>query len=115
MDFRMASRGHLGDLERSAQRIVSSLRDWDILIDSDQSFAYKARYRELESNSLELESWLLQCAFIGKRVDQIPYEDLIRLPELFPFKIKIGLDYIRKNSPFSVYLAGGGIKMVELK
>jgi hypothetical protein len=57
-----------------------------------------------------LEAWLLQCAFIGKNVEQIPYDDLIRLPELFPFNIKIGLDYLRRNTPFSVYRAGGGDK-----
>lgn len=110
----ISERGHLGSLERSAQRIISSLRDWDVLTDSDQSFAYQARYRELETDNLELETWLLQCAFIGKNVEQIPFEDLIRLPELFPFKIKVGLDYLRKNTPFSVYRAGGGINMVEL-
>jgi len=70
----ISERGHLGSLERSAQRIVSSLRDWELLVDSDQSFVYKARYRELETESLELEAWLLQCAFIGKNVEQIPYE-----------------------------------------
>lgn len=111
----ISERGHLGSLERSAQRIVSSLRDWELLVDSGKSFAYKARYRELETDSLELESWLLQCAFIGKNVDQIPYEDIIRLPELFPFNMKIGTDYLRKNSPFSVYRAGGGINMLEYK
>ena len=110
----ISKRGHLGDLERSARRVVSSLRDWDVLTDSDQSFEYQARYRELETESLELEKWLLQCAFIGKNVEQIPFEDLVRLPELFPFKLKVGLDYLRKNTPFSVYRAGGGINMVEL-
>jgi hypothetical protein len=110
----ISKRGHLGDLERSARRVVSSLRDWDVLTDSDESFAYRARYRELETDCLELEMWLLQCAFIGKNVEQIPYEDLIRLPELFPFNLKIGLDYLRKNTAFSVYRAGGGISMVEL-
>ncbi len=111
----ISERGHLGSLERSAQRIVSSLRDWELLTGSDHSFAYKARCRELETDSKELEVWLLQCAFIGKNVEQIPFGDLIRLPELFPFNIKVSLDYLRKYSPFSVYLAGGGIKMVELK
>ena len=110
----ISERGHLGSLERSAQRIVSSLREWDILTDSDQSFAYQARFRELETDNQELEAWLLKCAFIGKNVEQIPYEDLIRLPELFPFHIKIGSDYLRKNTPFSVYRAGGGINMIEL-
>jgi len=110
----ISERGHLGSLERSVQRIVSSLRDWGLIIDSDQPFAYKARYRDLETDNLELQAWLLQCAFIGKNVEQIPYEDLIRLPELFPFKINVGLDYLRKKSPFSVYRGGGGVNMIEL-
>jgi len=110
----ISERGHLGSLERSAQRIVSSLREWDLLIDTDKSYSYKARYHELETENLELQIWMLQCAFIGKNVQQIPYEDLVRLPELFPFNITIGLDYIRKNTSFSVYRAGGGINMIEL-
>lgn len=110
----VSERGHLGSLERSAQRIVSSLRDWDVLFESDQSFTYRSRYRELETESQELQAWLLQCAFIGKHVEQIPFEDLIRLPELFPFNITVGLDYIRKFTPFSVYRAGGGINIIEL-
>jgi len=111
----ISERGHLGSLERSAQRIMSSLRDWDLLAESDKSFAYKARYRELQTDSLELQAWLLQCAFIAKNVEQIPYEDIIRLPELFPFNITVSLDYLRKNAPFSVYRSGGGINMIELK
>jgi hypothetical protein len=111
----ISERGHLGSLERSVQRIVSSLREWDLLIDTNKSYFYKSRYHELETANLELQVWLLQCAFIGKNVEQIPYEDLIRLPELFPFNIKVGLDFIRKNSPFSVYRAGGGVNLVELK
>lgn len=93
---------------------MSSLLDWDVLAESDQSFAYKARYREPEPESQELQVWLLQCAFFGKNIEQIPFKDLIRLPELFPFNIKVGLDFIRKNSPFSVYRASGGVNMVEL-
>jgi hypothetical protein len=110
----ISERGHLGSMERVPRYILSTLRDWDLLTDSDQNYAYRARYRELETDSLELETWLLQCAFIGKNVEQIPFEDLIRLPELVPFKIKVGLDYLRKNTPFSIYRAGGGISMVEL-
>lgn len=110
----VSSRGYLGSLERVPQYILSTLRDWDILNNTDQTYSYKAVYRELETDSLELQAWLLQCAFIGKDVEQIPFEDLIRLPELFPFNITVGLDYIRKFTPFSVYRAGGGINMIEL-
>ena len=101
-------------MERVPRYIITTLRDWDLLIDSDQSYAYRARNREMETNSLELETWLLHCAFIGKNVEQIPFEDLIRLPELFPFKIKVGLYDLRKHPPFSTYRAGGGIHMIEL-
>ena len=111
----ISKRGNLGDLERSAQRIVSSLRDWDLLVDTEQSYVYRARYRELITDNPELEVWLLQCAFIRKEIEQIPYDDLIRLPELFPFNIKVGLDFLRNNSQFSVYRAGGGIPIVTLE
>jgi hypothetical protein len=110
----VSNRGYLGSMERVPQYILSTLRDWEILIDSDQTFTYKARYRELETDSPDLQAWLLQCAFIGKGVKQIPYQDLIRLPEMFPFNININLDYLRKRTPFSIYRSGGGINIIEL-
>jgi len=110
----IATRGHLGSMDRVPQYILSTLKDWGLLVETNQAYKYRAIFRELETDSLELQSWLLQCAFIGKNVEQIPYEDLIRLPELFPFNFNVGLDFLRKNTPFSVYRGGGGINMIEL-
>ena len=110
----ISKRGHLGSLERSARRIISSLRDWNVLVDADIQHTYSAKYRELQTNNDDLQVWLLKCALLAKGVDQLPFEDLIRLPELFPFKFTATADQVRKHHWFNVYRQGAGLIMVEL-
>ena len=110
----IAQRGNLGSLERSVERIVSSLRDWEVLIDSDTKYAYIAKYREYDSSNIDLQSWMLKCALTAKGVEQLPYEDLIRLPELFPFVINVSVDALRKHQWFNVYRQGAGLIMVGI-
>lgn len=110
----ISQRGHLGSLERSAERIISSLRDWGVLVDADIQHAYSAKYRILQTDNDDLQVWLLKCALLAKGVDQLPFEDFIRLPELFPFNFTVAVDQLRKNSWFNVYRQGSSIIMIEI-
>ena len=111
----ISQRGHLGSLERSVERITSSLRDWGLLIDSEKRNAYLAQYRLIETDNLELQAWLLSCSLKANQAHQIPYEDLLRLPELFPFKFTLNIDFLRSHPGFDVYRQGAGLNMVEIK
>ena len=111
---RLASeRGHLGSLDRPAERVVASLRDWGVLGESDRRYAYAPRRQALSASSVDLEAWLLACALYAHPAEELPFADLLRLPEMFPFRFTLALDHLRKHSWFVVQRQGGGWDMVR--
>jgi hypothetical protein len=60
-----------------------------------------------------LEAWLLACAVWAHPAAEVPFADLVRLPELFPFRFAIGVDGVRRSSLFEVQRQGAGWNMVR--
>jgi hypothetical protein len=105
--------GHLGGLDRSVERVIASLTNWGILAYTDQKRNYRIQLRRF-SSSETLQSWLLTCALFSHPSEGIPFDDLIHLPELFPFKLTIGVDNLRRDSRFDVQRQGGGLEIVNI-
>ena len=106
--------GHLGALDRSVERIIASLTNWGALANTDLKNTYKICLQGFSSSEI-LQSWLLTCALFAHPSDGIPFADLVHLPELFPFKLVIGVDSLRRDPRFEVHRQGNGIEMVILK
>ena len=98
--------GHLGSLNRAAERIVASLVDWKAIEHQKHGSTYLPQLQTFKTSNAELQSWLLACALFDHPADQLPFPDLIRLPELFPFKISITVDGLRANNHFIVQRQG---------
>ena len=98
--------GHLGSLNRAAERVMASLLDWDILSDLGRN-EYKAEVSRLAIEYKDVEAWLLACALDAHPADELPFSDLLNLPELFPFQFSITLDDLRHRKEFSVQRQGG--------
>ena len=109
-----AELGDLGSLKRSAERTVASLRDWGILVDSKQRYAYTPLRRHFSASSTDLEAWMLAIALTAHPAQELPFADLLRLPELFPFRFTITLDHLRQSDRFAVHRQGVGWDMVRL-
>ncbi len=110
----IARLGHLGSLERSVQRVVSSLRDWNILTNSSQRHAYALQRQVFSASHLDLEIWLLICALKAHPVEEIHFADLLHLPALFPFSFTLTPNHLRQSSYFEVQRQGMGFDMVRL-
>jgi hypothetical protein len=108
-----AERGQLGSLEKAVERIMYSLRDWGILSETGQRYTYTPRHQAL-CTSVELEAWLLACALQAHPADELPFGDLLRLPELFPFRFTIAVDGLRTHPWFAVQRQGAGWDMVRV-
>jgi hypothetical protein len=106
--------GHLGSLNRSAERVVASLVSWGALEHQKKGNIYIPQLKKYKTANTSLQSWLLACALSSHPSDQLPFADLIRLPDLFPFQITINLDAFRANPKFSVQRQGMW-DMVELR
>jgi hypothetical protein len=98
--------GHLGSLSRASERIVASLTDWGALVHQKRGNVYIPQLQIFKTGNTELQSWLLACALSSHPADQLPFPDLIRLPDLFPFGFTITLDHLRTNKKFSIQKQG---------
>ncbi|MSP14283.1 MAG: hypothetical protein EXR62_15180 [Chloroflexi bacterium] len=110
----IADRGELGSLNKAVERVVFSLRKWGIVQDADRRNTYVPQRQTLTANTQDLEAWLLACALWSHPAEELPFNDLVRLPELFPFCFSIGIDCIRQNSAFIVHRQGVSMDMVRL-
>jgi len=109
-----ATRGQLGSLGKAVERVVYSLRDWGLLEDTDERHVYAVPGQQREVDDAGLQAWLLACALTSHPAEELPYLDLVRLPELFPFRVTVGLDALRSNPHFAVSRQGGGWEAVRL-
>ncbi len=109
----VAEMGHLGSLERSSQRVVASLRDWGILMESEKRFVYQVQYQKLVASSLSLEAWLLACTLTAHPVQEMPFADLLHLPALFPFRFTITAHALRQIPIFEVQRQGLGLEIIR--
>jgi hypothetical protein len=109
----IAERGELGSLEKAVERVMFSLRNWGLLTPSDQRYAYTPQVQVLTTNQVNLEIWLLACAIRAHPADEMPFADLLRMPELFPFAFTVKLDDLRQHSGFAVQRQGDGWDMVR--
>ena len=109
-----AELGNLGSIERAIERLFKTLLDWEVLIPDTDQKQFRIQLRTVSTSLKELEWWLLSSALRSHPSDAIPFDDLLRLPELFPFHFAVTLDDLRKNSDFEVQRQGGGLDMVKL-
>ncbi len=110
----VASRGQLGSLDKAVERVIFSLRDWGLVIGAEQRHAFRQVEPPLSTGDAALERWLLACALRSHPAVELPFADLVRLPELFPFRFTLGVDQLRRSPGFAVQRQGLGLDMVGL-
>jgi hypothetical protein len=110
----ISGRGQLGSLERAVERIMFSLRNWSILDETDQRYAYATQRQVFSASSNDLEGWLLACALYAHPAEELPFADLHRLPELFPFRFTLSVDEVRAHPRFALQRQGAGWDMVRV-
>ena len=64
----ISGRGQLGSLEKAVERIMFSLRNWAMLTETDQRYAYAPQRQVFSASSTDLEAWLLACALVAGAV-----------------------------------------------
>ena len=109
-----AELGALGSLPRSVARVIASLRNWGMLAPADQRYAYTLRAHAFSASDPALEVWLLAAALVAHPAEELPFADLVRLPELFPFQFTLTVHHLREHSWFAVQRQGAGWEMVRL-
>lgn len=104
--------GQLGSLNRTSDHLMASLLDWGVLAPHGRH-EYRTEVAKLTVDHVRLQGWLLACALHANPAQEIPFADLVGLPELFPFRFTIKLDDLRRQEWFTVQNQGGWM-MVRL-
>ena len=110
----IAERGALGGLDKAVERVIFSLRNWDLLAETDVRSSYAPRRRYLSATSRTFDTWMLAVGLEGHRGNELAFADLLRRPEFFPLRFSISVDELRRHAAFSVYRQGGSLDMVGL-
>ncbi len=108
-----AELGQAGALDKAVERIIFSLRDWGILRASDTRYAYVPCRQQFHTSSQAVERWMLAAALTAHPAQELPFGDLVRLPELFPFRFATTVDELRQYPGFEVHRQGLGWDMVR--
>jgi hypothetical protein len=112
----LASLGNLGAAADAVKRIIFSLRNWGLLEDSGRRYAYQACEPRMALGTPDVERWLLAAALTAHPADELPFADLVRLPELFAFEFSLRpYDLAGASSLLDVYRSGGGWDAVRLR
>ncbi|MBN1137908.1 MAG: hypothetical protein JXM73_15065 [Anaerolineae bacterium] len=110
----IAERGELGSLAKAVERVLFSLRNWELMTPSEQRYAYAPQIQALATDHQALQLWLLACTLHAHPAEELPFADLLRLPELFPFRLTVGVEDLRQHSAFALHRQGDGWDMVRL-
>jgi hypothetical protein len=110
----ISGRGQLGSLEKAVERIMFSIRNWSMLTETDRRYAYAPQRQAFSASGTDLEAWLLACALRAHPAQELPFADLLHLPELFPFRFTLTVDHLRAHPGFVVNRQGSGWDMVHV-
>lgn len=108
-----SSWGERTTVKKAVPRLVRSMVDWHVLNDSEDNKVFTAAPLH-STRSKKLQVWLLKASHIAHGKEQLEANELLTLPNLFPFKITVGKADIRATKGFEVHRQGLDMDMVEM-
>jgi hypothetical protein len=106
-----------GDRDTSreaAQKLVTSLVDWQILRTTPKRGRFLLA-RKMTTGTSDLEFWLLEALLEARAANEIEVQNLLRLPESFPFVFRTTVTGLRRYKGFDFHRQGLGVDMVALR
>ena len=100
--------------KEAAQKLITTLVDWEVL----RSTKTKGQFllsRKMSASVPDLQLWLLEALLQASAADEIEAQQLLRLPESFPFAISVGVADLRRYEGFNIHRQGLDMDMVALR
>lgn len=98
----------------AAQYLLNTLVDWEVLRATKQKGQFLLA-RKLTASTPDLQLWLLEALLAASAADEIEAQQLLRLPEAFPFTINVGVADLRRYEGFNIHRQGLDMDMVALR
>jgi len=97
----------------AAQYLLNTLVDWEVLRAAKQKGQF-LRSKKLAASTPDLQLWLLEVLLAASGTE-IEAQQLLRLPESFPFTISVGVADLRRCEGFNIHRQGLDMDMVALR
>lgn len=106
-----------GDRETSkeaAGKLITSMVDWEVLR-ATKTRGHFLLSRKMTTSVTNLQLWLLEAMVSASAADEIEAQQLLRLPELFPFVLTVGVGELRRHEGFNIHRQGLDMDMVAVR
>jgi len=104
--------GQRTTLIRAIDRVIQSMRDWNVLLQTNSSFSARS---SLSIKNHNLCLWLLETALRAEKTDSLLFDKLVSLPTIFPFKLEVPFYEIKRASNFEHHIHGLNFEVISLK
>lgn len=106
--------GDRATTKEAAQKLINTLVDWEVLR-STKTRGHFLLARKMTASVPDLQLWLLEALLGASAADEIEAQQLLRLPESFPFTIGIGVADLRRYDGFDIHRQGLDMDMVAVR
>lgn len=100
--------------KEAAQKLITSMVAWEVLR-STKTKGHFLLARKMSTTTTDLQLWLLEAILSASASDEIEAQQLLRLPELFPFAFTVGVGDLRKHEGFNIHRQGLDMDMVAVR
>ena len=91
--------------KEAAQKLITGMVDWEVLR-ATKTKGHFLLARKMTTTVTDLQLWLLEAMLSASASDEIEAQQLLRLPELFPFTFTVGVGDLRKHDGFDIHRQG---------
>jgi hypothetical protein len=106
--------GDRATTKEAAQKLLNTLVDWEVLR-STKTKGHFLLVARMISTSTPLQLWLLESLLSASSAEEVEAQQLLRLPEMFPFTLSIGLSDLRRHEGFHLHRQGLDMDMVSVR
>jgi hypothetical protein len=100
--------------KEATQKLITTLVDWEVLR-STKTKGHFLLARKMMASIPDLQLWLLEALLGASAADEIEAQQLLRLPESFPFTISVGMADLRRHEGFDIHRQGLDMDMIALR
>jgi hypothetical protein len=100
--------------KEAAQKLLTTLVDWEVLR-TTKTKGHFLLARKMTASTHDLQLWLLEALLGASAAEEIEAQQLLRLPESFPFALNVGMADLRKYEGFNIHRQGLDMDMVALR
>lgn len=106
--------GDRATTRKATQKIVNMLLDWEVFRPT-KIRGHFLLSRKITASIPDLQLWLLESLLAASSANEIEAQQLLRLPESFPFGFTVGITEIRKHQGFDIHRQGLDMDMVAVR